>query len=71
MEACEREPQEIPTRNGRIYLSDIAAEVHISEADLGFFAYTHLSDEDYNPFAGTLSEDGASALRTFINPEDY
>lgn len=59
-----------PSANGRIYLADIAAELHISEAELGYFAYTHLGDEDYNPMAGTLSEDGAEALRTFLGRED-
>ncbi len=58
-----------PSENGRVYLADLCAELHVSEAELGYFAYTHLSDADYNPHAGTLSEDGAEALRTFIQPE--
>ncbi len=55
-----------PTPSGQIYLSDIAAELHMSEADLGYFAWQHLSDEDYSPEGGTVSPDGAEALRTFL-----
>ncbi len=74
MEACEAYEDLMlrsePTTNGRVYLSDVAIELRMSEADLGYFAYTHLSDADYNPHAGTLSEDGAEALRTFLSRGD-
>ena len=58
-----------PTPSGRVYLVDIAAELHMSEADLGFFAYEHLSDSDYEIESGTLTEDGADALRTWLSKE--
>lgn len=59
-----------PERSGQNYLADIAAELHLSEAELGYFAWTHLSNDDYNPHAGTVSDDGAEALRTFLGREN-
>lgn len=58
-----------PDTSGRVYLADLAAELHISEAELGHFAWKHLSDENFNAYAGTVSEEGAEALRTFLSKE--
>lgn len=58
-----------PTPGDRFFLVDLAAELHINEADLGYFAWQHLGDEDYQPESGMLSEQGAELLRTFLSKD--
>ncbi len=59
-----------PTPSGQIYLSDIAVELRMSEADLGYFAWQHLTDDNYSAESGTVSPDGAEALRTFLSKDN-
>lgn len=60
-----------PERLADIHLSDVAAELHRSEQELGMFAYTHLETEDFDVERGTITEQGRDLLMLFVSPGEH
>lgn len=61
------DPEEIAT----IHLSDVAAELHRSERELGMFAYEHLETYDYDVERGTVTEQGRDLLMLFVSRGEH
>lgn len=49
-----------------IDLADLAGELGIDEAELGFFAWQHLPDGAYDIDNSKVTPEGADLLRTFL-----
>lgn len=50
-------------------LADLAGELHVDEAELGFFCWQHVSAEDFDPYTSKLTPQGVELVRTWLGKD--